>query len=1447
MTEVLQTRMKNIYAVQRVLLFLLHLHSCIVGLIYQLFSNGILMFIRSRFFEAVKAGDVEKFSWHLDNGCPVDFLEDGTADTPLLAACRFGQGEIVSLALARGAKNDPHPSFGQTALQTAVSAGHVNCVQMILETAAPSGSDAIIVNHEDPNGEAPIHVASRCGCLSVLELLVTHGANVSLVDHRGWTALHCAAGGGHDECLGYLLGAAGGDALVEQQDDRGDTSLHVAVRANRLKCAQVLLETAADASATTLEGMTPYQIAKKQKLREMAKILLGYDTMASSSTASSEDSVHQSRGSLHFDFINDTTAKSSALLPRPHGGSSTRCPGLSSSPSRKNSNKNMFRGLDLFTISCGSTIKKESVASNTADDVSVVSDITGTTHTGASSCGAYHTDGMILDGVGRRRMSYSARDAARLIQQDFVNGINEMPTPPPQLVAAPTSTFNYGGGHHFGTNYMSAYHRMHQQQPLSSTQHYIAPGGVAMHSLSYAGLGPGSSSASMYNDGSSSLNGGGGLGSVDQIRSRAYIGNNNGGSAMNGHECNNSTASVPMVGTTVPCSIGVDSHSQQSFFHNGDTWNIYFKDEKPYFYRPRDGMCTVRVYVFAIHLLVRDSSLLKFFYKLFFRCALSRRLLWHQWDDPRTQSHNASTHQHHQGTVGASKSIKPGVPSPQTCLDDRHNMGRKNATDERTDINPQNDTPSVVLKDGDQEGLVNVATERLSSITSTEKDCTHSPTPSTSREDLKSSKTCASGQEKRRRLAPPPAVAALMAKKAALGLQSVTRLKSTSDNGRSSNLSAEESDKSRLAQHVTQSSECDPRIAKYSKMLSMGVPSAAVENKMRQDGMGDHDMKIVLSVLNARSKHNDEGEQEKRSKSDKDPIEESLSRYSKMISVGVPLDPVLHKMKQDGIDPNKIETFRNKHSRGKSAVGSNGRIHADVSSENPINGRPNTSHKEQEHKPTKDELAKNPALTKYMKMAGVGVPPLSVVQKMEMEGVPKEDIKMFKQVHGLIPSTKDEGGGKTQNSSNRAPLPPLPPEPPPTRRTSVTMQKIHWRPVAEEKARNSLWASGNEEENELDQTEIQQLESLFGAKPSMSKKIPNKVSRTSTRAQKQEVKLIDLKRANNIAISLAQFRSFPNYDELCEAVIAQDTVHLNAEKLQNLQLLLPTVEEITTIKQHTAGGSGQGLGRAETFFLSVSKVPRFAQKLEAFLFTLQFEEIVDGLKQSLDLLEKASNEVVRSKKLAGVLRKLLAVGNLMNEGAGKPKVVGITLDSLLKTANKKGSDGKTTVIDHVVATLVMRQDNSEPPFTTTASSSSVEGNNKNNNNVAGLGTAIDFWLEMPSVQEATRIDIRDCHASFREIQTGFRRIEAAIDVERNMVESGSKCRNVEHFLERSKAFLEQARAIRSNIETKLQHVESRVEALCCFFAEDANTCQVRSKRAMSIVTQVGSSLLLCIF
>ena len=91
-----------------------------------------------------------------------------------------------------GAKNDPHPEYGQTALQAGVSSGMKDCVSLILETAKPSSADVVIVNHEDSNKEAPIHVCCRTGNLGILGLVVEHGANLGLVDRGGKTALHCA-------------------------------------------------------------------------------------------------------------------------------------------------------------------------------------------------------------------------------------------------------------------------------------------------------------------------------------------------------------------------------------------------------------------------------------------------------------------------------------------------------------------------------------------------------------------------------------------------------------------------------------------------------------------------------------------------------------------------------------------------------------------------------------------------------------------------------------------------------------------------------------------------------------------------------------------------------------------------------------------------------------------------------------------------------------------------------------------------------------------------------------------------------------------------------------------------------------------------------------------------------------------------------------------------------
>ena len=109
-----------------------------------------------------------------------------------------------------------------------------------------------------------------------------------------------------------------------------------------------------------------------------------------------------------------------------------------------------------------------------------------------------------------------------------------------------------------------------------------------------------------------------------------------------------------------------------------------------------------------------------------------------------------------------------------------------------------------------------------------------------------------------------------------------------------------------------------------------------------------------------------------------------------------------------------------------------------------------------------------------------------------------------------------------------------------------------------------------------------------------------------------------------------------------------------------MQLLLPTKDELKQLERFK--GERAGLGPAELFFLSVIKVARFPQKLSVFKFRLQYDEHVTTLASNLEVLATSCNEIINSNTLATLLKRLLAIGNLMNESVGKPKAVGITLD-----------------------------------------------------------------------------------------------------------------------------------------------------------------------------------------
>ncbi|KAK1944637.1 Ankyrin-2 [Phytophthora citrophthora] len=238
-------------------------------------TKRMLAVWRNRIFNLARHDRIDDILECLEDGCPIDLLESGTGDTLLMLACRLGNAELVELCLSRRAKNDPHPEFGETALQVAVNSSHAHCVGLLLSTAAKSDMDSEIVNHIDPNNDAPLHVAARHGDLACLQLLLHHGADICVVEEFGRTPLHCAVNNGNLDCIAYLLDV-GGDSVLNSGDHDGDTALHYAALSGNEAIVKLLLESAADVFATNIHKETAYDLAVREQHQRCAEFISKY-------------------------------------------------------------------------------------------------------------------------------------------------------------------------------------------------------------------------------------------------------------------------------------------------------------------------------------------------------------------------------------------------------------------------------------------------------------------------------------------------------------------------------------------------------------------------------------------------------------------------------------------------------------------------------------------------------------------------------------------------------------------------------------------------------------------------------------------------------------------------------------------------------------------------------------------------------------------------------------------------------------------------------------------------------------------------------------------------------------------------------------------------------------------------------------------------------------------
>ncbi|MBS0199454.1 MAG: ankyrin repeat domain-containing protein [Proteobacteria bacterium] len=190
------------------------------------------------------------------------------ADTRLRAAADRGDAQAIRTALSEGAHIDGRDGQGRTALLIATHGNHVDAARVLVD----AGAD---VNAKDAIQDSPYLYAGARGLNEILELTLTHGANLISTNRYGGTALIPAAERGHVRTVQRLLQAG---VAVDHVNNLHWTALLEAILLGNggpahLQIVQLLLDAGANPMLADGDDVTPLAHARQRGFKEIEALL----------------------------------------------------------------------------------------------------------------------------------------------------------------------------------------------------------------------------------------------------------------------------------------------------------------------------------------------------------------------------------------------------------------------------------------------------------------------------------------------------------------------------------------------------------------------------------------------------------------------------------------------------------------------------------------------------------------------------------------------------------------------------------------------------------------------------------------------------------------------------------------------------------------------------------------------------------------------------------------------------------------------------------------------------------------------------------------------------------------------------------------------------------------------------------------------------------------------
>uniref|UniRef100_A0A8C4THF0 Ankyrin repeat domain 27 n=1 Tax=Erpetoichthys calabaricus TaxID=27687 RepID=A0A8C4THF0_ERPCA len=149
---------------------------------------------------------------------------------------------------------------GYTPLHIASVYGQSSLVDLLVS----KGAD---INATDYHALTPLHLSCQKGYQSVTLLLLHYNADTNMQDNNGNTPLHLACTYGHEDCVKALVYYNVFSCRLDIQNDKGDTPLHIAARWGYEGIIEVLLENGASMNIQNKAKDTPFQCALNSKVQ----------------------------------------------------------------------------------------------------------------------------------------------------------------------------------------------------------------------------------------------------------------------------------------------------------------------------------------------------------------------------------------------------------------------------------------------------------------------------------------------------------------------------------------------------------------------------------------------------------------------------------------------------------------------------------------------------------------------------------------------------------------------------------------------------------------------------------------------------------------------------------------------------------------------------------------------------------------------------------------------------------------------------------------------------------------------------------------------------------------------------------------------------------------------------------------------------------------------------